>query len=186
MKDIITIFSEFTFDSRMLAYHYIKTNKRKKKEINMRTKLTILLCAPLLSMSVYAGNIDGNAVFSSMLGAGVGSAVGSVIGGRDGAIIGGGVGGVIGAAAGSRDNYSRDVIYEDHSRPVVVRTTNVVVQDRYYRPAREVIVFHPRDRRFDYRNRYHYDNYNDRYYGEHNRDYNDHDRYYDRDDRDRD
>ncbi len=163
----------------MLAYHYVNTNQYKEEEIKMRTKLTILLCAPLLSMSVYAGTIDGSTVFSSMLGAGVGSAVGSVIGGRDGAIIGGGVGGVIGAAAGSRDNYSRNVIYEDHPRPVVVRTTNVVVQDRYYRPATEVIVFHPRDRRFDYRNRY---SYNDRYYVEHNRDYNDHDRHDDRHD----
>lgn len=140
-------------------------------------KLTILLCAPLLSMSVYAGNIDGNAVFSSMIGAGVGSAVGSVIGGRNGAIIGGGVGGVIGATAGSRDNNSRDVVYVDHPRPAVVRTTNVVVQDRYYRPATEIAVFHPRDRRFDYRDGYRYDHYNDRYDHDHDR----HDDRYDRD-----
>lgn len=76
----------------------------------MYHKIGLFAAALLLSTSMHAGVIDGNAVVGSMIGAAAGSAIGSASGGKEGAIIGGGIGGAIGAAVSGRSTSTSGMV----------------------------------------------------------------------------
>lgn len=90
-------------------------------------KRMLMVLGLLVSMSSYAGRVDGGAVLGGAIGGATGAAIGSAVGGRDGAV----VGGAIGAAIGSHSGYSGD----DYDR-----RRQVVYSDPYYRPAPEYYV----------------------------------------------
>jgi len=81
----------------------------------------------MLGCSAYAGQVDGDAVIGSALGAAAGAAIGSAVGGKDGAIIGGGAGGALGAAATAKDQPVRKT--QTVQRSVVAQPV-IVIDDR--------------------------------------------------------
>lgn len=94
-------------------------------------KISLIVVALVVSGTIHANGIDGNAVLGSMVGAGVGSAVGSSAGGRDGAIIGGGVGGALGAAIGSSNQNTRSGTRVVTQERVITRDRVVYVDDHH-------------------------------------------------------